>query len=464
MGNYQGEQTPPLKQGSTAYVYFAALVAAAGGFLFGYDLAVVSGAIIFLKKQFALSPVEVGFAIGSAQIGCMLAPLLAGPMSDRWGRKKTLVVAGWLFGISAVGTAFPQNMVQFNAFRIAAGVGIGMASVVSPMYIAEIAPARNRGRLISLNQFCIVIGAMTSYGVAYLFSDSGNWRFMFASALVPSLAFLIGLVFVPESPRWLAQKDRLDEARDILTKIDGAENADAEIVAITQTLSTESGGWGELFRPGIRMALLVGTSLCLLQGWTGGTAINFYAPMIFQQAGFSRPSDALLLTLLMNGTSFICTVFTLLAVDRIGRRPLLLIGTAGMAMGEALLGLSLHTGHTGMPTVLALFLSNLFYQISIAPLAWMILSEIFPTRARANGQAVGTFAIWIGTYTSNQFLGPLMGYFEKAFGSTAGAFWVFAAVCALTCAFSRRFVPETKGRTLEEIARFWAPQPASPAE
>ncbi len=464
MANYQGEQTPPQNQGSTAYVYFAALVAAAGGFLFGYDLAVVSGAIIFLKKQFALSPVEVGFAIGSAQIGCMLAPLLAGPMSDRWGRKKTLVVAGWLFGISAVGTAFPHNMVEFNAFRIAAGVGIGMASVVSPMYIAEIAPARNRGRLISLNQFCIVIGAMTSYAVAYIFSFSGNWRFMFASALVPSLAFLIGLVFVPESPRWLAQKDRLDEARDILTKIDGAANADAEIVAITQTLSTESGGWRELFRPGIRTALLVGTSLCLLQGWTGGTAINFYAPMIFQQAGFSRPSDALLLTLLMNGTSFICTVFTLLVVDRIGRRPLLLIGTAGMAMGEALLGLSLHTGHTGMPTVLALFLSNLFYQISIAPLAWMILSEIFPTRARANGQAVGTFAIWIGTYTSNQFLGPLMNYFEKAFGSTAGAFWVFAAVSAITCLFGQRMVPETKGRTLEEIAHFWAPQPTPTGE
>ena len=447
-----------LNQGSTAFVYFAALVAAAGGFLFGYDLAVVSGAIIFLKKQFALSPVEVGFAIGSAQIGCMLAPLLAGPMSDRWGRKKTLAVAGFLFGISAVGTAFPQNMTQFNAFRIAAGVGIGMASVVSPMYIAEIAPARNRGKLVSLNQFCIVIGAMSSYGVAYLFAGTGNWRLMFASALIPSVAFLVGLIFVPESPRWLTQKNRVEEARGILAKIDGAANADIEITAITQTLSTESGGWRELFGPGVRIALLVGTSLCLLQGWTGGTAINFYAPMIFQQAGFSKPSDALLLTLLMNGTSFICTVFTLLAVDRLGRRPLLLVGTAGMAMGEALLGISLHTGHTGMPTVAALFLSNIFYQISIAPLAWMILSEIFPTRARANGQAVGTFAVWIGTYTSNQFLGPLMNYFERMFGSTAGAFWVFAAVSAITCLFGQRMVPETKGRTLEEIAHFWAPK------
>jgi len=217
-------------------------------------------------------------------------------------------------------------------------------------------------------------------------------------------------------------------------------------------------------QPGIRIALLVGVALCFLQGWSGGTAINYYAPMIFQQAGFARPSEAILLTLLMNVSSFICTVFTLLVVDRVGRRPLLLIGTAGMAVGQGMLGLSLHAGHAGIPAVVSLFLSNAFYQISIAPMAWMILSEIFPTRARAKGQAVGTFAVWISTYTSNQFLGPLMNYFQGAFGSTAGAFWVFAGACFFTFAFSRKMVPETKGRTLEEIARFWAPQPGLTVE
>jgi SP family arabinose:H+ symporter-like MFS transporter len=180
--------------------------------------------------------------------------------------------------------------------------------------------------------------------------------------------------------------------------------------------------------------------------------------MIFQKAGFTRPSDAILLTLMMNLTSLVCTVATLLLVDRVGRRPLLLIGMAGMAVGQGLLGLSLNSGSAGIPTVASLLFSNVFYQISIAPLAWMILSEVFPTRARAKGQAVGTFAVWISTYASNQFLGPLMSYFEHRFGSAAGAFWLYATVCVFTFGFSRKLVPETKGRTLEEIARFWAPR------
>ncbi len=456
--NRKGEPSSVQRQSSSVYVHFAALVATAGGFLFGYDLAVVAGAIIFLKKAFNLNPVELGFAIGSAQIGCMIAPFIAGPLSDRWGRKRSLFTAGILFGASAIGTALPRNMIEFNTFRIVAGLGIGMASVVVPMYIAEISPPHNRGRLVSLNQFCIVIGAMTSFAVAYYFSFGGRWRLMFASAVLPSIAFLAGLVYVPESPRWLAQQNRFDEARDILTKIDGAESAESEIKAIALTLRAESGGWSELFRPGIRIALLVGTALCFLQGWSGGTAINYYAPMIFQQGGFSRPSDAILLTLLMNVTSLICTVTTLLLVDRVGRRPLLLLGMGGMAVGLGFLGLSLYTGHSGFPTVASLFLSNVFYQISIAPLAWMILSEIFPLRVRAKGQALGTFAVWISTYTSNQFLGPLMNYFERVFGSGAGAFWIFAGVCVLILLFSYKMVPETKGRTLEEIARFWTPQ------
>jgi SP family arabinose:H+ symporter-like MFS transporter len=441
--------------GDRTFVFLVSLVAATGGFLFGYDLAVVSGAIIFLQKQFALSPVQVGFAIGSAQIGCIFAPFAAGPLSDRWGRKQTLFLAALLFGIAAVGTALPRTITEFNAFRILAGVAIGLASVVSPMYIAEISPAAIRGRLVSLNQFAIVIGAMSSYGVSYFLSFRGNWRLMFACAAIPTLAFMFGLIFIPQSPRWLAQKGRFDEAVRIMSRIEGPAIAQKEIAAIRDTLQEETGTMRELFLPGIRMALIVGAILCLLQGWTGGTAVNFYAPLIFQKAGSLAASGAIGETFLLNVSSLVFTIVALVLVDVVGRRPLLLVGTAGMAITQVFLGLCLSWRLPGIDTVATVFVFNMFYQTSMAPLAWLILSEIFPTRVRAKGQSVGTFAIWVSTYLSNQFLGPLMSYFEKSFGSAGPAFWIFAAMCVLTFIFGWVMVPETKKRTLEEIAAWW---------
>jgi MFS family permease len=215
-----------IERGDRLYVSLVSIVAAVGGFLFGYDLAVVSGAIIFLQKQFSLNPYEIGFAIGSAQIGCMFAPLFTGPVVDRWGRKQTLWAAALLFAITAMGTAFSRNMTEFNWFRIVTGVAIGLASVVSPMYIAEISPAAIRGRLVGMNQFAIVIGAMSSYGVSYLFSSSGNWRAMFACAAVPALALMIGLFFIPESPRWLAEKGRFEDAFRLMARIEGMSRAE----------------------------------------------------------------------------------------------------------------------------------------------------------------------------------------------------------------------------------------------
>jgi SP family arabinose:H+ symporter-like MFS transporter len=443
---------------NTRFVVLVSLIAATGGFLFGYDLAVVSGAIIFLKKQFVLSPVQVGFAIGSAQIGCILAPFAAGPISDRWGRKQSLFAAALLFAIAAIGTALPRNMTEFNAFRILAGVAIGLASVVSPMYIAEISPAQIRGRLVSLNQFAIVIGAMSSYGVSYYFSFSGNWRAMFACAAIPSLVLMIGLIFIPPSPRWLAQKNRFDEAFNVLARIEGPARAETEISAIRETVSAEIGTFSELLHHGIRIALLVGVTLCFLQGWSGGTAVNFYAPLIFQKAGSLGASQAILQTFLLNVSSLVFTVVALFLVDIAGRKPLLLIGSAGMAVTQFILGLFLYKGMPGLYTVVTVFVFNMFYQISIAPLAWLILSEIFPTRLRAKGQSVGTLAVWVSTYLSNQFLGPLMSYFEHQFGSVGPAFWVFALVCVFTFIFGWKMVPETKKRTLEEIAEWWLRQ------
>jgi MFS transporter, SP family, arabinose:H+ symporter len=446
---------PDIDRGDRVYVSMVSAVAAVGGFLFGYDLAVVSGAIIFLQKQFSLNTFQVGFAIGSAQIGCIFAPFFAGPVVDRWGRKRTLLAAALLFGLAAIGTALPRNMTEFNAFRIVAGVAIGLASVVSPMYIAEIAPAAIRGRLVSMNQFAIVIGAMSSYGVSYLFSFSGNWRAMFACAAIPTMVLMIGLLFIPESPRWLAQKERFSEAFRVMTRIEGKASAEKEIAAIRTTLAGEDGTWRELLWPGVRMALVVGVALCFLQGWSGGTAVNFYAPLIFQKASSLGASGAILETLLLNVSSLIFTTVALVLVDITGRRPLLLIGSAGMAVTLGFLGLCLHRGLPGNYAVVSVFAFNMFYQISIAPLAWLILSEIFPTRLRAKGQSVGTLAVWVSTYLSNQFLGPMMSYFEKSFGSVGPAFWVFGAVCVFILVFGWKMVPETKQRTLEEIAGWW---------
>jgi SP family arabinose:H+ symporter-like MFS transporter len=442
-------------RGDRTFVLLVSIVAATGGFLFGYDLAVVSGAIIFLQKQFSLSPGGVGFAIGSAQIGCIFAPFVAGPISDRWGRKQTLFVAALLFGIAAVGTALPRNMTEFNAFRIMAGVAIGLASVVSPMYIAEISPAAIRGRLVGMNQFAIVIGAMSSYGVSYFLSFSGNWRMMFACAAIPTIALMLGLLFIPQSPRWLAQKGRFDEAIQIMSRIEGPAIAEKEIAAIRDTIEEETGTLHELFLPGIRIALIVGTVLCLLQGWSGGTAVNFYAPLIFQKAGSLGASGAIGKTFLLNVSSLVFTTVALVLVDVVGRRPLLLVGSAGMAVTQVVLGLCLSWGLPGTYTVVTVFVFNMFYQTSLAPLAWLILSEIFPTRLRAKGQSVGTLAVWVSTYLSNQFLGPLMSHFEKSFGSAGPAFWIFAGVCVLTFIFGWVMVPETKQRSLEEIAGWW---------
>lgn len=444
-----------LDQGDRRYVVLVSMVAAIGGFLFGYDLAVVSGAIIFLQKQFHLDGYAVGFAIGSAQIGCILAPFFAGSLSDRLGRKRTLFAAALLFGLAAMGTALPRNMAEFNAFRILAGVAIGLASVVSPMYIAEVSPAPIRGRLVSLNQFAIVIGAMSSYGVSYLFSFSANWRAMFACAAIPTLALMIGLLFIPESPRWLAEKSRFEDAARIMTRIEGPTHAAKEIQAIRETVAAENGTWSELLWPGARMALVVGVALCFFQGWSGGAAVNFYAPLIFQKASAVGATTAILETLLLNVSSLVFTTISLFLLDIVGRRPMLLLGAAGMAFSHLFLGLTLYRELPGIYTVIAVFAFNIFFQISIGPIAWLILSEIFPVRLRAKGQSAGTLAVWISTYLSNQFMGPLMSYFERIFGSVGPVFWVFAVVCVCLFFFGWKMVPETKQQSLEEIAGWW---------
>lgn len=444
---------------STMYVYFIAFIAAVGGFLFGFDLSIISGAIIFLKREFALSSAQVGFAISSAALGCILGPLIGYWLSDFIGRKRTLVFTAILFGISAVGTALPRNMFEFNCFRIIGGVAVGLAAIVSPMYIAEIAPARIRGRLVTINQLAIGIGALTSIIVSYFLSLTEAWRWMFASECVPVICLLVGLIFIPRSPRWLAQKNKLKEARDVLTKIDGPEHAEIEMLEISASIDEETGTFSELFQPGIRIGLLIAVALAFFQQVSGAGTLIYYAPIIFQKAGFESASDAIMQTVIVNIAQLIFTIGAVLLVDRLGRRPLYMVGTAGMAIGIGLIGAFFQFGFSGIHILVVMFLTVGAYVISLAPLTWLLMSEVFPTRIRAKGMAIAAGTLWVTLYLVNQIYPILERYLEKTYGNNAIAFYIFAFFCVCAFIFGWLVIPELKGKTLEQIAKDWKKVP-----
>lgn len=447
--------------GSKLYVHLISMVAAVGGFLLTYDIVIMSGGIIFLKHDFHLTPLAVGFAMTSAMIACFFSPSFGGWLSDRLGRKKTLLLAAGLFGLSALGTAFPRNITEFNAFRILGGFGVGAACIVSPMYIAEISPAAIRGRLVLLNQLANVVGAVVSYLVAYSLSFSGNWRWMFGSTVVPVVIFVIALLFVPESPRWLVQKQREKEALEVLTRIGGTKSATLEMAAIRNSLVEKTCKLGDLLKPGIRVALLVAVGLAVLQQLDGVTVLIFYAPMIMQQAGFPKASEAIRVTMIIGIWNLVCTVVAVWLVDRVGRRPLLLFGTLGMAAGLIVMGIFFQFHVTGKLVPLVLMVAVAAYVMSIAPVAWLIMSEIFPNHMRGKGMAVASTALWIASFGANLLFPLMTESSEKHLGSAAGAFWAFALVCIGTFVFCWRLVPETKGRSLEEIGESWTAAPTT---
>jgi sugar porter (SP) family MFS transporter len=442
-----------------AFVVRIAVLAAIGGFLFGFDISIISGAIIFLQPEFHLSPMQEGFAVSSAAIGCIAGPLVAVGLSDSIGRRRALLVAALLIGGSAIGTALPRNMWEFCLFRIVGGIGVGLSSVVAPMYISEMSPAKWRGRLVSVNQLAIVVGLFSSIVASYVLSFGGHWRWMFATECLPVLVWLVGLVSLPESPRWLMAKERPDEALDLLMKTEGPAEAPVALREIQESIGEETGTFGELFQPGIRKALLVAVVLAILQQMTGVSILLIYAPTIFESAGFHVASDAIWQATPLNIWNIICTVLAIWFVDLWGRRPLLLIGAAGMAVSLTLLGLCFHFGWSGYAVVAVMFLCVGAYVSSLAPLAWLIMSEIFPTRIRGRAMSIAGVALWCSLFTGSQFFPSLTAFFNDHYGSPAGVFWLFAGVCVFAFGFSWFMVPETKGRTLEAIAASWKRQP-----
>jgi sugar porter (SP) family MFS transporter len=449
------------ESGSTVYVWLVCIVAALGGLLFGYDTAVISGAIGFLQKRFELDPKWTGWAASSALLGCVIGVAFAGVMSDRLGRKKTLIVAAVLFLISGIGTAIPRNLAEFVIFRIIGGIGVGAASITSPMYIAEISPARIRGRMVSVNQFAIVSGMLLVYFVNYFISQFGDetwnvhfgWRWMMGSEAIPSVLLLVMMFIVPESPRWLTKQKREEEAFRILAKVDGQKHAQTEMAAIKDAISHESESVAQLFHSRMRIVLVIGVVLAVLQQITGINVFLYYGPEIFKKLGTSMDA-ALLQTVIIGAVNLAFTIIAIWTVDKLGRKPLMIIGAAGMGITLFAMGLSAFYQKTELWFLVFILGYMASFALSVGPVTWVILSEIFPTKIRGRAMAVAAIFLWVANYFVSQTF-PMMNEnawlvekFNRAF-----PFWVYGGMCVILVIFVLLFVPETKGKTLEQIER-----------
>jgi SP family xylose:H+ symportor-like MFS transporter len=438
-------------------------VAALGGLLFGYDTGVINGAIGPLKAHFQLDATWEGWATGCALLGCAIGAGLAGMLSDRFGRKKVLIFAAVMFLISAIGTAVPPTIGIFVIFRIIGGVGVGAASISSPMYIAEISPARMRGRLVSVNQFAIVTGFLVVYFANYFIALQGDetwnqsvgWRWMFGSESLPALLLLALLFLVPESPRWLTKQGRAEEALGILTRVDGAAYAETELSEIKDAIAHESGSLGQLLQPGMKIVLIIGVALAVLQQITGINVFLYFGTEIFKKMG-SGTNAALMQTVIVGAVNLTFTIVAIWTVDRLGRKPLMMIGSAGMGVCLAAMGLAAFVQSTGLWILLFILGYIACFALSVGPVTWVILSEIFPTRIRGRAMAIATVCLWIANYVISQTF-PMMDEnawllekFHHAF-----PFWLYGLFCVVLLLFVRSFVPETKGKTLEEIERHW---------
>ncbi|MBN1466323.1 sugar porter family MFS transporter [candidate division KSB1 bacterium] len=444
------------------YVYFAAIVAALGGLLFGYDTAVIAGAIGYLRHHFALNAAQTGWAVSNALVGCILGVAGAGIMSDFLGRKKVLIFAAVLFTISAIGSALPATFAQFVIFRMIGGFGVGAASMVSPLFIAEISPPDMRGRLVSWNQFAIVFGMLVVYFVNYIVAGFGSeqwnistgWRWMLGSETLPALLFFALLFFVPESPRWLIKQGRIDAGQRILAAIGGAEHARRQVEDI-RTMAQESGSLLTLFHPGLKRILFVGIGLAILQQVTGINVIIYYAPEIFKGLGASSDS-ALLQTVVIGVFNLGFTIVAMASVDRVGRKPLMLIGATGMGFSLFVFGLAMYFRITAAWVLIFVLSYIASFALSVGPVTWVILAEIFPTSVRGRAMSICTILLWAANWLVSQTFPMLdenewlVAKFHHGF-----SFWLYALFCLALLLVVRFGLPETKGRTLEEIERHW---------
>ena len=425
--------------------------AALGGLLFGFDTGVISGAIHFIKIEFNLNAYQEGFAVSNLMIACVIGALLAGPIADWTGRKKVLILCAVLFTVSAILSALPRSFTELVIARFIGGMGVGMASVVSPMYIAEISPAKIRGRLVALNQLAIVVGILLSYFSNWVLVDTGinNWRYMLVAEILPAITFLVGLFFIPESPRWLTKEGLEKEALDVLNVVAGAANADHELQEVKKSLAEKRTSLKELLHPSLRRVLIVGILFSLFAHITGIDTIIYYGPIIFLESGFKTDS-ALLASVMIGITNLIFTFVGMAMVDKAGRKFLLLVGLAGMGISMMLVGFCMQSDIISAKWTLLWIMTYIAsFAMSIGVVIWVYLSEIYPTRVRGQALSVATMVLWLGNVILTQLFPVMM----ERFGG--GTFYIFSFICLLAFIFTWTMVKETKGVSLEEIEEMW---------
>jgi SP family xylose:H+ symportor-like MFS transporter len=461
------------------YIIAITIVATIGGLLFGYDTAVISGTVgsldVFFIKPMALGETaansQLGFIVSSALIGCIIGGLSGGIVSLKLGRRNGLILAAVLFFISALGSSFPEMFFRpfgegdytfywhFIIYRIIGGIGVGLASMLSPMYIAEISPAKSRGKLVSFNQFAIIFGMLVVYFVNYAIARQGDdgwlnmigWRYMFASEMIPAGLFLILLFFVPATPRYMALKGNDRKALQVLSKINGEEEGSRVLTEIKQTLNTTS---GKLFSFGL-LIIVIGILLSAFQQFVGINVVLYYAPEIFKNMG-SGTDTALLQTIIVGIINLSFTVVAILTVDKFGRKPLMIIGATGMAFFMFALGFAFFFQQVGFAALIFMLGYVACFAVSWGPVVWVLLAEIFPNRIRGRAMAVAVAAQWISNYLVSWTF-PMMNkssflvdHFHNGF-----AYWIYGIMGIIAAVFVWKLVPETKGKTLEEMEKLW---------
>lgn len=452
------------------FIYFICMVSAMGGLLFGYDWVVIGGAKPFYELYFGISdsPLMQGVAMTTALIGCLVGATMAGMLADRYGRKPLLIIAAVFFTVSAVATGWFDDFTLFNIARFVGGIGIGIASALSPMYIAEISPTAIRGKLVSLNQMTIVLGILGAQIANWLIAEEvpagfGNaeilaswngqmgWRWMFWAEAVPATLFLLLAFFIPESPRWQMMRGNQAQAEETLVRIGGKEYAQGEMEAIRQSVdadaSAEKVGLRTLFSRKYAGVLTLGLVIAVFQQWCGTNVIFNYAQEIFSAAGYSV-GDVLFNIVITGVANVIFTVVALFTIDRWGRRSLMLFGAGSLAVIYLILGTCYHLHVTGFGMVVLVVLAISAYAMTLGPVTWVLLAELFPNRVRGVAMATCTFALWVGCCTLTFFFPPM----NAALGSS-GSFWIYSAICSAGFLYFVRRCPETKGKSLEELEK-----------
>ncbi len=455
-----------------SYLLFIASTAALGGFLFGYDTAVISGTISLVKEKFALDAVMEGWFVSSALVGCIVGVAVTGELADRFGRKHSLIASSLLFSLSAIGCALSGSHTELIVYRLIGGIAVGMASMLSPLYISEVSPAKVRGQMVTLYQFAITIGILCAYfanaymlhlsesltsleagGIWHKIFVAESWRAMFGTEMIPALLFFTAMFFVPSSPRWLSSQNRNEEAEKVLTTINNAEIAEKELKFIQIAIANESeGSWSVLCQKGLRVAMLAGIGLALLSQFTGINAIIYYGPRIMEEAGM-KLNDALGGQVVIGIVNVAATVFAIMKIDQYGRKKLLLGGITGMFLSLLVVGTLFLLGKTESLLLLIFILTFIAsFAISCGPVTWVLLSEIYPTKVRGRAMSVAVVALWIGT----AIIGQMVPWMLETL-SPSGTFFVFAA-CCIPVPFILRTIPETKGMSLEDIEKVWQVQ------